>query len=483
MIYCLERLLGELRDGDKDTEVEGRKVTKEFNKLEGSQGGFVGMMALCCEAENLTEKGELSEAQDGHDKEIAQNIGFVLKESLDLGFRDEEDLEAQKAAFVKMFDAYQEPDVLGDERNLLEMMLHPKKTKPGASYQEKFENMSPSEQARFAILVKHLENRNSFSDISKALPGKYKDSTACAKRALNNSSKLSVGDKIELLKSFGEEALGGKLTYEQVADELTSWKFSILPSSIERDRVTNYNAGIKLAEIARGFYRQHQDLTDMGQKKAGNALRGLMKHVSRLSSQEQYKFLRRLKEQPERDQIPQQMFDEIAVQVEQNYNDRNKLFDGFKDLPLPEDHAWLLQERASRVKAQHSQVLQDQERRGFGQSLEWKHEAPQETKQAENVGALLGQASPKPKPAPASASVPAPEEGAPSDSRLIGSGQQRSPFDQGVLEKLRRQVDITTSRAVSSQPVDGVALGTVVREKSGPEDAAQIRSQDCSLML
>ncbi len=208
-----------------------RPKVKAISKMDGDQAGILGLMSL----RKFADDGEKIIAGRGYERLLkdAQNIGLMLKSPLDYAFRNENDRKQQEDNLNKVFQIFQNQQV-----NLLKVMIVPisKAVEPNdystsESLKENFSKLKPSEQARFAVLLKGLEGRyhSSFLNMDNR-------SIDYAKEAIKNVDQLTVGDQVELLRSFGAKEL--QLNYKDVADRI------LKGSSIDR-----YNSGLQLAEL------------------------------------------------------------------------------------------------------------------------------------------------------------------------------------------------------------------------------------------
>ena len=190
-----------------------RPDVKNVWKMDGDQAGFLGLMTLAKLKRDLTSLATRDE-REPHREDIldlairdegrlykdAQDIRLILSAPLDRGFRDPEDRRQQEESLVMVYEAYQKRGV-----NLLMAMVVPIRdnVNPATysdlkSFETQFAKRSPSEQARFAILLKNLEERDPFLDLGP-LRGK---SSEYAEMAAKNVTKLATGDHIELFRSF-----------------------------------------------------------------------------------------------------------------------------------------------------------------------------------------------------------------------------------------------------------------------------------------
>jgi hypothetical protein len=277
-----------------------RPNVKPFAKLDGDQAGLLGLMALSnIVTQNLTPltQNELLKH--------ALDIGLMLKAPLDQSFRDEMDRYNQKKNFEEIFDAYSEAGL-----NILLAMLPdaPKEStnmRDSDRFEIRFRNLIPSEQARFAILMKELEltlaqRGENHIEYPLELPD---DANHYAIIALEKVEKFTAGDQVEFLRTFASTDVASSAkfsTYEGVAQKLVSG------NSVDR-----YDAGTQLAE-----------LYSIAIKKNLNANTAFVEKViqsNKLPYIEQYKFLKKLIETPD---VDLEEVKKYANVVSTNYNNR-----------------------------------------------------------------------------------------------------------------------------------------------------------------
>ena len=210
----------------KFVEIQRPKV-KPFAKLDSDQAGILGLMAL----DQSVKKPEIIQTRElTRLYEDAQNIGLALKAPLDSSFRDPEDRKDQENNLIETYKAYKKRNI-----NLLIAMVLPTDGTVGHKSQEGefkfyFDELKPSEQAHFAIMLQKLEQQLDL-DLG-LLRGK---SSEYAKVAVKNVKKLTAGDQIELLKTFGSML---KLDYQD-----------IVKKTLKGNGIDRHNTGIKLAEL------------------------------------------------------------------------------------------------------------------------------------------------------------------------------------------------------------------------------------------
>lgn len=210
----------------KFVEIQRPKVNP-FAKLDNDQAGLLGLMALKQNVENpdIIRNRELTRLY-----EDARNIGLMLIAPLDNGFRDPTDKAAQEKNLVEAYTTYQERGI-----NLLTAMIVPIDKPVSHELKEKefniyFNKLQPSEQARFAILLNKLEQQHPALNLQP-----LQASIHYAQLAANKTKKLTAGDQIELLKTFGP--ISG-LSYKDVAKKI-----------LKGSGVDQHNAEIQLAEL------------------------------------------------------------------------------------------------------------------------------------------------------------------------------------------------------------------------------------------
>ena len=242
------------------------KKLHKMVKKEADQAGFLGLLTLRKETRILAQKNEQERKTllENAGVQIARNVGFILQTPLDNAFRDSEDKEQQEQDLVKLHKFYTQSGL-----NLLQLMVGADKD----NYDQKFSELSPSSQARFAIIAQLLVDAVGQEQV--ILPEICNTPEKCAEKALNNIAKLSTGDQVELLAKFGEKQEYG-LTYINVANKIASG------SSMDQ-----YNAGIKLAEL---FYMKASEAG------IGVATEKIGPIITQQNLQEQYAFVMRLRE-------------------------------------------------------------------------------------------------------------------------------------------------------------------------------------------
>jgi|GEM_PF-3252473 len=206
------------------------KIQRPVVKLAG-QAGLVGLMAL----DNIKKKLEANELSLEQMQRHALDLRNMLKMPLDAAFRDDEDIDLQLDTFINVYGLYLKNDI-----NLLIEMLPESENETGTPkerFRKRFDNLSPSEQIRLAILMhevelarreQHLQGLGSAQEYANLVVREHK-------------SKLTAGDLVELLRHFDEKDPD---KYKYAAKKI-----------VGGNRIDRHNAGIQLAElyfIARG---------------------------------------------------------------------------------------------------------------------------------------------------------------------------------------------------------------------------------------
>lgn len=237
-----------------------RPKAKPLEELDGDQGGILGLISLDKMTQNdcqlIKERDAIRLLRD------AQNIGFSLVAPLDRAFRDEQDVQEQKEGFIKAYQAFQQR-----RANLLMAMVVPIKEKVDDNYKnvDNFKNtfakLKPSEQVHFAILMKQLEDAG--ADLSPFAKG---DAKKYAEQAITKGiKKLTAGDEVELLRAFG--AFPGMINYDSTVDKILGKGLSS-----KDKKVSQYNGGIQLAELAHIAYQRGIQLPFIEDVVKGNNL-------------------------------------------------------------------------------------------------------------------------------------------------------------------------------------------------------------------
>ena len=239
------------------------KKLHKMLKKDADQAGFLGLLALRKETQMLVTAQEGKQLAKEEGMRIARDVGFILQAPLDNAFRDSEDKKQQEQDLIKLHEFYAQSGL-----NLLQLMIGAEQD----NYEQKFANLSPSAQARFAIMAQMLVDALGQEQVN--LPKIYNTPEKCAEKALNNIAKLSAGDQVELLAKFGEKQEYG-LTYTNIANKITTG------SSVDQ-----YNAGIKLAEL---FYMASQANVEATTTE-------IYSTITKQDLQEQYAFVMRLQE-------------------------------------------------------------------------------------------------------------------------------------------------------------------------------------------
>ncbi len=197
-------LLGRLKNNPAVSDIAEfvkiqRPSVKKLANMEGDQAGFLGLMSLSKLASDIKQDANIIANRDGarlyHD---VQNLGLMLQAPLDGDFRDPQDVEEQISSLEAVFKAYQDYGI----NLLMSMVIPPRVQVVDIEHFEKyFAKLKPGKQARFAILLRKLEEFQPPLGLGP-LRGK---SVIYANRALGKTKKLTAGDQAELIKAFGSE--------------------------------------------------------------------------------------------------------------------------------------------------------------------------------------------------------------------------------------------------------------------------------------
>lgn len=174
-----------------------RPCVNSLLTMDGDQAGFLGLIALAKNVQDLMESN-YTRSINAYYRE-AQDIGLMLIAPLDKAFRDPTDREQQEKNLLLAYAAYQKVGI-----NLLMAMVIPPSeriySKDSAQieiFEKYFERLEPSLQARFAILGQTLKNRGCNLTPLNQEPVTY------ATIALHHANKITAGDQVELLRTFG----------------------------------------------------------------------------------------------------------------------------------------------------------------------------------------------------------------------------------------------------------------------------------------
>lgn len=241
-----------------------RPSVKKMLKMDGDQAGFLGLMALDHKAKDLKR---IKQQEMIKLYEDAQNIGLMLKAPLDQSFRDLKDREEQKKNLAAVYAAYQKHNL-----NLLMRMVVPITSQIIApiesdTFTNHFNELKPSEKARFAILLHELTQRKPRLNLGLL----HEKSLDYAKMALEKIEQLTSGDLIELLETFGTKL---NLNYENIIKKIL-WG----------NNLNRYHAGIQLAEL-------HKIAQNNSDAKTESLIK---KVIGKLSYREQINFVQHLK--------------------------------------------------------------------------------------------------------------------------------------------------------------------------------------------
>ena len=319
-----------------------RPTVKPFRKLDGEQAGLIGLMALSkaakgIRAEPVAAAREIAgETVDQRNKRKAvyavykarlyrdaRDIGLILKAPLDSAFRDADDKKAQEKNLVAAFNAYQEKGI-----NLLTAMVVPPVGRTvahemdEAEFQIYFKELRPSEQARFAILLKKLEDAQPGLNLGW-LGGQ---SSILAAQAAQNAKKLTAGDQVEFLRTFGEvfdpkDKKGKLLGYEDAIKKI-----------LKGSKIDRYNPGVQLAELLGVAATRNANANSVHAKDAKKLNDSSYDHfkakleagIAKLSYEEQSKFIVKLNELKAVGQLPKEYnVAQLAKEVIGRYKKRS----------------------------------------------------------------------------------------------------------------------------------------------------------------
>ena len=251
-----------------------RPEVKDYKKMDGDQAGFLGLIALSKVVKKLKESNGKTIDEAGIRKRTAENVGLMLQAPLDIAFRDEKDVEQQKEEFLELSKIYSKSD-----ESLLDEMV---------KYNTRF---TASSKARAAIFAKMVENDDKITKKPQKTSGEYAEEAF--KAAAKKNDPLTAGDKVELLRSFGEMPQH-KLTYENVAKQI-----------ITGSKIDKYNTGIQTAELFCIAEAKNIDIKVI-----------IEKNLKKMSYKEQLKFAKTLVDKHSN------YADYFIKKVEENYNNR-----------------------------------------------------------------------------------------------------------------------------------------------------------------
>jgi hypothetical protein len=217
------------------------QVAKTLEKLDSEKIGFLGLMALHKLTKNkcqiINDRVRTKAKLFKH----AQDIGLILSSTLDVAYRENEDLKLQFQNLREAYTAFQNKGI-----DLFSAMVCPRKESVPDNYQDRtifkqnFDKLTVRQKAHFAIILKRLKTEQPRLDLPQFTDADVL-SFATSSDIMNGIKKLTAGDQVELLRAFGEmqafKAAG--LTYHSVINKITS-----------ENGVDRYNAGIQLAELA-----------------------------------------------------------------------------------------------------------------------------------------------------------------------------------------------------------------------------------------
>ena len=299
-----------------------RPTVKPFRKLDGEQAGLIGLMAL---SQAVTKEGleTIKNRSQSRLYRDARDIGLMLRMPLDSAFRDADDKKAQEKNLVAAFNAYQEKGI-----NLLTAMVVPPVGRTvahemdEAEFQIYFKELRPSEQARFAILLKKLEDAQPGLNLGW-LGGQ---SSILAAQAAQNAKKLTAGDQVEFLRTFGEvfdpkDKKGKLLGYEDAIKKI-----------LKGSKIDRYNPGVQLAELLGVAATRNANANSVHAKDAKKLNDSSYDHfkakleagIAKLSYEEQFKFIVKLNELKEVGQLPKEYnVAQLAKEVIGRYKKRS----------------------------------------------------------------------------------------------------------------------------------------------------------------
>lgn len=225
-----------------------RSGVKDFDHLDGDQAGLLGAIAL--ERAATIKDFAADENRDKIAAGIVQDVSMILQMPFDLAYRETDDIQRQKQNFLSVYEEYKkyrEKD--GENGDLLkQMLLTRSKSKEErlteGNIKKVFSDLPTAEQARFALLAKQIGDSEREKGVYK-LCGCTALELACLAVENNKTpeakKKLTVGDQVELLRSFGVHC---GLKFAEVAENIVSNNASSATARVDR-----YNAGIQLAEL------------------------------------------------------------------------------------------------------------------------------------------------------------------------------------------------------------------------------------------
>ncbi len=225
-----------------------RPDVKPIWKMDGDQAGFLGLMSLEKWA-GPDAANSMATRVKGRLYKDAQNIGLMLKAPVDRGFRDEQDLAEQYEKFIIAYKTFQERRSV----NLLMAMVVPIENEVVDGvynqievFDANFAKLKPSAQARCAILMQKLEDAGiAWCPANSRVAKDY-----ARQVVLNGAGKLTIGDQVELLRTFG--AFPGGISYDSVVNQALGSRLNVIgriKRALVGGGVNRHNVGIQLAEL------------------------------------------------------------------------------------------------------------------------------------------------------------------------------------------------------------------------------------------
>ena len=206
-----------------------RRQVRDLINLDGDQLGLLGLLALHSYAHETVRrrKYNINELLA-----LAQDMGFMLKAPLDYAFRSELDRQVQENDLHFVYGKFfkQGVDLLAAMVGLSSVSVTSNSME--ASFIHKFSQLSPREQACFAVLMQVLVNRG-----ESLIPLAHRDALYYAKVATQRPKKLAAGDQVELLRIFGRSVIP-PLNCATIVRRIT-----------KGNRLDRYNGDIQLAEL------------------------------------------------------------------------------------------------------------------------------------------------------------------------------------------------------------------------------------------
>lgn len=170
-----------------------RPHVKPLKNLDGDQSGLLGLLALAKTANGISNDRKQNKKRLYKD---AQDIGLILRAPLGYTMRNLNDQTKQKENFVKASRVFQ------DQNIILPIAMISPSTNSKNIFDSIFQKLKPCEQARFAILLRHLEESNTANSDKINLGFLSNSSEKYAKAVIKNLRKIDFGDRVELLEAF-----------------------------------------------------------------------------------------------------------------------------------------------------------------------------------------------------------------------------------------------------------------------------------------